>query len=412
MPLRCPQICSKSFKRPQDLKKHEKIHTAEHHETHKQSKAVTVPPSTSGLAAPTSAPKTTLPKPIADKKQQQQQQKPQQVAPQQQPAPSPLPPQLNPLQQHQQPQQPQQQLPYNSPYYNLGFGFPMFGPGQGMPAVSTFDMATLVAQQQQLNAQASAGFPMTAMGMHGLPGVQSHPGFQFGMPANGSNSLSGSASQAHPLQNMYATTPMFQFGGMSYFGAPGQPGAPLQPSSAMPAPRQPDAPTLSLYPTLPSAFGAFTPSSAPNVGGLPTPSSLPSHGASPLPQYTQRQQQQQPQSSPFVKAEEMPSPAASTHSHRSHANTGYSSSVSPRVPALSPPSVSSPENTYSPPSDMDSHGSEEAYRRSISGNAMAGKKRGFEEAAGDFVSDLKNKRFLDEDAGESSLHAGALPGSC
>ncbi|KAJ7246291.1 hypothetical protein B0H12DRAFT_1126578 [Mycena haematopus] len=36
-------ICRKSFKRPQDLKKHEKIHTEEHHAQHKHSKAITVP---------------------------------------------------------------------------------------------------------------------------------------------------------------------------------------------------------------------------------------------------------------------------------------------------------------------------------------------------------------------------------
>ncbi|KAF8516694.1 hypothetical protein BU17DRAFT_13369, partial [Hysterangium stoloniferum] len=36
-------VCSKSFKRPQDLKKHEKIHTEEHHAQHKHSKAITVP---------------------------------------------------------------------------------------------------------------------------------------------------------------------------------------------------------------------------------------------------------------------------------------------------------------------------------------------------------------------------------
>lgn len=36
-------ICKKTFKRPQDLKKHEKIHTEEHHAQHRHSKAVTVP---------------------------------------------------------------------------------------------------------------------------------------------------------------------------------------------------------------------------------------------------------------------------------------------------------------------------------------------------------------------------------
>ncbi|TDL28235.1 hypothetical protein BD410DRAFT_894317 [Rickenella mellea] len=36
------EVCNKSFKRPQDLKKHEKIHTEEHHAQHKHSKAITV----------------------------------------------------------------------------------------------------------------------------------------------------------------------------------------------------------------------------------------------------------------------------------------------------------------------------------------------------------------------------------
>ncbi|TFK30852.1 hypothetical protein FA15DRAFT_751847 [Coprinopsis marcescibilis] len=36
------EICKKAFKRPQDLKKHEKIHTEEHHQQHKHSKAITV----------------------------------------------------------------------------------------------------------------------------------------------------------------------------------------------------------------------------------------------------------------------------------------------------------------------------------------------------------------------------------
>lgn len=36
------EICKKTFKRPQDLKKHEKIHTEEHHQQHKHSKAITV----------------------------------------------------------------------------------------------------------------------------------------------------------------------------------------------------------------------------------------------------------------------------------------------------------------------------------------------------------------------------------
>ncbi|KAL5535789.1 hypothetical protein ACEPAF_3883 [Sanghuangporus sanghuang] len=36
------EVCDKKFKRPQDLKKHEKIHTEAHHAQHKHSKAITI----------------------------------------------------------------------------------------------------------------------------------------------------------------------------------------------------------------------------------------------------------------------------------------------------------------------------------------------------------------------------------
>lgn len=39
------ETCGKAFKRPQDLKKHEKIHTEQHHVQHKHSKAAFAPPS-------------------------------------------------------------------------------------------------------------------------------------------------------------------------------------------------------------------------------------------------------------------------------------------------------------------------------------------------------------------------------
>jgi len=52
-------VCSKSFKRPQDLKKHEKIHTEEHHAQHKHSKAITIP----GRPLPSQASANTAPAP-------------------------------------------------------------------------------------------------------------------------------------------------------------------------------------------------------------------------------------------------------------------------------------------------------------------------------------------------------------
>ncbi|KAF9229060.1 hypothetical protein BS17DRAFT_722366 [Gyrodon lividus] len=63
------EICKKSFKRPQDLKKHEKIHTEEHHAQHKHSKAITVSDPTyvsrvRGDAAPQKGP---LNKPLSNK---------------------------------------------------------------------------------------------------------------------------------------------------------------------------------------------------------------------------------------------------------------------------------------------------------------------------------------------------------
>ncbi|TEB38964.1 hypothetical protein FA13DRAFT_1785234 [Coprinellus micaceus] len=62
------EICKKAFKRPQDLKKHEKIHTEEHHQQHKHSKAITVvdPAYVQRVRGPAPAPsKETSAKPVS-----------------------------------------------------------------------------------------------------------------------------------------------------------------------------------------------------------------------------------------------------------------------------------------------------------------------------------------------------------
>ena len=57
------EICKKPFKRPQDLKKHEKIHTEEHHAQHKHSKAITVsdPAYSSRVRGENDKPRTLVP---------------------------------------------------------------------------------------------------------------------------------------------------------------------------------------------------------------------------------------------------------------------------------------------------------------------------------------------------------------
>ena len=331
------QICNKAFKRPQDLKKHEKIHTEEHHTVHKHSKAVTV----NGGALNSNG---------AEEKHGQ--------------APVPLYP----------------------PSYMAGaytpFGYPMF-PGQ-----PGFDMATILAQQQQMNAQVQAGYPLGALGMQGMPGM---PGFPMSYPGGMSAGPQAQPTQAQVMQMFAASNGMF-FPGHPYgFHAPQQAMAmpqqqqqsqshhqpqpqvqqqPLRPPQSAPAPSTASA-TSNLYPSIPSMYANLYPTAA----------------ASPT--------------SVTVKLEDMPSPAASVHSsHSSARSNGYShhsSSVSPRVPALSPPSVSSPENTYSPPSEYET----ESYTKPYISTSVAGKKRAFEETAEQFLGDIKSKRFQGDDAGKS-----------
>ncbi|GAA5892565.1 uncharacterized protein JCM6883_007399 [Sporobolomyces salmoneus] len=348
-------VCTKAFKRPQDLKKHEKIHTEEHHANHRQAKAIIVPSKGSTTANAT--------------KQSRSPQPPPQFG-------IPLPQQVDAKSQMSA----HQQAPYPFSFPTLGYpyhfmpqpqpGMPQNGQGGGgMPQQSVDQLAQFIALQQQLNSQAQAaasqGFSLP--GMTGVlpPGYPLQLGQNpFGVAAPG---LSFVPQGVYPLGGPYG------------YSAPGQHQpqyvqVPLQ--SNQPPPQQhrnssvvssatPNSLTStpaqsSLYPSLPSNM-------------FPSPAALPS-----------------------IKAEDQPSPAQSYKSQ-------YSSISSPSgVPALSPPSLSTPENSYSPTPELDSD-SNSGHRPYSGGNQVAGKKRVFDEAAEHFLGDLQNKRFQSQESVNDQL---------
>merc|ERR1719487_2595281 len=156
------------------------------------------------------------------------------------------------------------------------------------------------------------------------------------------------------------------------------------------------------YGNAPFGFSAAGPAQTHYATATPTPV--------PQSHYGQQQQQQQQQQTggynphqslahqqqqaapahhahaPAVKVEDLPSPANSARSLHST----YSSSLSPgNVPALSPPSSLTPENSFSPSPvpehDAQRHGRASYSHGSGSTTSVAGKKRGFEEATGQFL---------------------------
>ncbi|GAA5854048.1 hypothetical protein JCM9279_004363 [Rhodotorula babjevae] len=396
-------ICTKAFKRPQDLKKHEKIHTEEHQAQHRINKSTITVPSNDPLRAGSDDPL----------KPHLGQHLPQHHAPH-------LPQQ----QQHQQHQQQQQhvpqvaQVPYPFAFPAMASAFPYLFAQPGQPAqqpqpqqppqqgqqqqfalpgqMSQMDLACFIALQQQLNSQAQAASVLPGMPA-GLPAAyamqlgqqalqQFLPQGAGGMYPYGNAPFGFSAPpQAQPH---YSTTPT-----PAPAPAQQQQGAhPTPPSSSSPAQGQ------SLYPTLPqSLYGQQQPAQAQAAQA--------SAGYNPHQPMAHPQphafQHAQPQA---VKVEDLPSPANSARSHHSH----YSSSLSPgNVPALSPPSSLTPENSFSP-SPVPEHDAQRrhhhrasyghAHGGGSSGNSVAGKKRGFEEATGQFLGALANKRFQDAES--------------
>ncbi|GAA6012133.1 hypothetical protein JCM10207_005142 [Rhodosporidiobolus poonsookiae] len=376
-------ICTKAFKRPQDLKKHEKIHSEDHHTTYKSHKAAVAAAAAAGTAVPgapgfdpAAVPPVTAGAPAApftlyDAKG-------------------------NPV--------PQVAYPFGMP----GFGYPyQLFPGQQQPGMQQATpnpadpFAQLVALQSQLNAQAAqaSGFPaisglgLQAQGMQ-MPQLQQ-------LQQNAYAMLSAGGLQLLPQAGV------FPFGNAAFaFSAPptSQPhlaNVPTQPglggigALTPPSTSSPPQPATSIYPTIPTslyptASGANT--SPASMAFLPSP-------AMPLPQHL-----------PPVKQEgDLPSPANSARSGGAYnpKSSPYSSSLSPsNVPALSPPSLSTPEHSYSPSPELDGEYDAGGHaRRYSSTNQVAGKKRAFDEAAGAFLGDLQNKRFQDADSVNAQLDA-------
>ncbi|BGP39134.1 hypothetical protein JCM10449v2_003072 [Rhodotorula kratochvilovae] len=352
-------ICNKAFKRPQDLKKHEKIHTEEHQAQHRVNKSTITVSSVDHAHA------------VDPHKAQPGQQQPvPQVA----------------------------QVPYPFAFPAMAGAFPyMFAQqGQAQPAVnpqfalpgqmSQMDLACYIAFQQQLNSQAHAAATLPNMAA-GLPAAYA---MQLGQQAMNAQALQflpqgagvypyGTApfafSAAPPAQAQYAAAQMPASNGMA--GSMSQAPAPAGMVATPPSSSSPPQPH-SLYPSLPqSLYGQGVPG---YTSHQPQPPVAPQQAA-----HSHHHHHPPPQ----VKTEDIPSPAHSARSHKSH----YSSSLSPgNVPALSPPS--SLENSFSPSPGSDGE------RRALYGNsnAVAGKKRGFEEATGSFLGSLANKRFQDAES--------------
>jgi hypothetical protein len=406
------QICTKAFKRPQDLKKHEKIHTEEHQaQHHRVSKAAAAGMSGNG---PSGGKLGAQPRgPLSQQQQQAQAQAGAGQIPQLAAAAYPFSfPSLGfsypglPGQQQQQhpstaggPQQSQSHQQAGAAAHHLQQQQQHQQPGQfPLGGANADQLAQFIALQQQLNSQAQ----MAAATGLSLPS-STIPNLQ----ANLSGALAMQLNQmlgAQAMQYLQGVPAMYPYGNFGFSAPPAPTGSHASIAASMPAPHptstssstsQQSHGSSSLYPTLPQSL-------YPQNGSvlLPPISSAPAqHHHQSQPQ--QQQQQAQPQQTSLpplhraAKPEEHPSPASSS---RSHESGSYSSSLSPRnLPALSPASSLTPEGSFSPTPGP------EQQRKLHSENQVAGKKRGFEEATGQLLSNLTNKRFQDQDAVNAQL---------
>ncbi|GAA6061163.1 hypothetical protein JCM10212_005749 [Sporobolomyces blumeae] len=360
-------ICNKAFKRPQDLKKHEKIHTEEHHAAHKQAKAIiapSVPPANASIQHSHSPQPPTFGQPHAG----------------------------HPL--DKAAMQPQTTFPFSFPA--LGYTYPFLqtaqtSMGQQLPNGMTAPvdpLAQYIAIQQQLNSQAHAAASQ-GLSLPGMNGLALPPGYPLQL---GQNPYAVTAQGLSLMpQGVYSLPPHYPFSTAGhvqpqYAQVPLPQSHPSQPQPQSQGQQQQQQNGQAQQHRLSTASTTSLPPTS--LTSTPAPSSL--YPTLPSTLYPS------PAAVPAIKAEDHPSPA---HSSRSQ----YSSISSPSgVPALSPPSLSTPEHSYSPTPETDS---DTSVRRSYSGNAVAGKKRGFDEAAGQFLGDLKNKRFQDQDSVNHQLDA-------
>ena len=258
----------------------------------------------------------------------------------------------------------------------------MYG-GGGMPGMHPhqpqLDLAQLVAYQQQLTAQQQAGFQINPNQMGQAYGMGLYPGGQAFPQGIQGGAVSGGPSGAGVYQQAGI--------GFAQFGYGMYPGLQQQQPHA-----QQHHGVQSMYPSL----GAVTaPMTQPNnLGSL-------SNGASLYPSLDGFASHPHPHPHPnqLIKLEDHPSPshsARSAHSSSLHSpapsGAASSSSVSPRTNSttLSPPGLS-----YSPSPERETESS-------LGLGLSRGKKRerGFEDAAGQFLGDLRRKKYSGiDDAG-------------
>ncbi|KAJ8294572.1 pH-response transcription factor pacC/RIM101 [Rhodotorula toruloides] len=338
-------VCTKAFKRPQDLKKHEKIHTEEHQAQHRSNKvlASSVKPEPAGADS------------LHRHPHQQPQQQPPPAHAQQAPFPV-FPSTLGYPYVFGAPQQQPQQA-----QANFGAALPFNLANMNLASLTPDQITQIVTFQQTLNNQAlqlvNAGLMQT----------------QQAAPAQ------AAAQAAYALQLPQGIQILPQgaavFPNFSFSAAPTQGMTATPPSSSSPTlPGQ----ASSLYPTLPTSLHGL----APLAASMPPPAAP--TGVARMPPPSRHHE---------IKQEDLPSPANSARSHKS----SYTSSLSPsNVPALSPGSSFSPSPVPGTTTTATS-------RRSTNGNVVAGKKRGFEEATGQFLEQLTNKKFHDADSIDAQL---------